>query len=118
MRIKLRLYQRDLDLLTIKHNPLISLSDIVIKSLYTFVETGECARISIPRFESTATLHISEKAEECNITINEEKYPKIIEYLYSLRDGMRNNAIKVIVRASITNPFTSQTGRSACCANG
>ena len=104
MRIKLRLYLRDLDLLALKQHPAIRIQRLIRQALMDYVTNGECARIRVP---PGAPTQIVAKNDSINITLNREKHEPVIQWLLGLRPGMRNSAIKTVFRSAIANPDLS-----------
>lgn len=102
MRIKLRLYPRDLDLLTLKQTCGFNLGAVTRQAVYEYVKHGECSRIYIPVY---ANQEVVLKNDQIDITFAEGKYDSVIEWLSNIRPGMRNSAVKAIVRSAIANPI-------------
>lgn len=101
MRVKLRLYIRDLDLLALKHNPGFNLGSAIRQALWEYVEYGECSRIRVPHAPPNAVVL---KNDQIDISFNKDKYQKVVEWILSIRPRMRNSAIKAVVRSAIANP--------------
>lgn len=104
MRIKLRLYPRDLDLLTLKQTHTFNFSSVIKQSLYEYVVDGECERIYVPHIPNQ---EIVLKNDQVDITFSEDMYHEVIEWLLSIRPGMRNSAVKAVIRSAIANPVLS-----------
>lgn len=101
MRIKLRLYPRDLDLLTLKQNPSFNLGAAIRQALYEYVQYGECSRI---RVVYDPTQSISLDHDQVNVSLTKDKYQDVVAWLSSIRPGLRNCAVKAIIRSAIANP--------------
>lgn len=104
MRIKLRLYPRDLDLLTLKQTHTFNFSAVIKRALSEYVEDGECTRIYVPHVPNQ---EIVLKNDSVDITFSEDMYHEVIAWLLSIRPGMRNTAVKTVVRSAIANPVLS-----------
>ena len=100
MRIKLRLYTRDLDLLSAKQIMDNEFGAAVRKALLEYAERGECSRIYIPSTDKPIVL----KNEQVDISLNRSKYQPVVDWLLSFRPGVRNAAVKVVLRSAIANP--------------
>lgn len=101
MRIKLRLYLRDLDLLVLKQYKGFNFGSAIREALYEFVTFGECSRIQVP---PSATEPIILKPDQVDISFTKEKYSDVVEWLMGIKPGMRNIAIKSVFRSAIRNP--------------
>ena len=101
MKIKLRLYPRDLDLIALKHNPNFSFNKVVRMALHQYVTTGHCQKVEVPICERQ---QYTLQGEECNITFNDEVFSEVVNWVNSIRPGMKSAAIKVVIRAAIANP--------------
>ena len=106
MRLKLRLYARDLDLIALKHIEGFKFTNALRAALVSYVETGECERIYPPPRNTEEKIDLR-AAEQINISLNEEKHAAVIEWLLSLRPGMRSTAIKTVFRSAIACPELS-----------
>lgn len=103
MRIKLRLYTRDLDLLSAKQIMDNEFGAAVRKALLEYAEHGECSRIYIPSADKPIIL----RNEQVDISLTRAKYQPVVDWLISLRPGVRNAAVKVVLRSAIANPALS-----------
>lgn len=101
MRIKLRLYPRDLDLLTLKQNPSFNLGAAIRQALYEYVQYGECSRIHVV-YDPTQSISLDH--DQVNISLTKEKYQDVVAWLSGIRPGLRNCAVKAIIRSAIANP--------------
>lgn len=101
MRIKLRLYPRDLDLLVLKQMSDFGLGDVIRQALYEYVEFGECKRIHV-NFDPETPVTLCH--DQINVSLTKDKYQKVAEWLTSIRPGLRNCAIKAIIRSAIATP--------------
>lgn len=103
MRIRLRLYARDLDLIALKHNPNFDFKNTLKTALQQYVTTGYCCKVTVPPPDNNYS-NIVLQSEICDITINENVYSEVVEWINNLRTGMRGVAIKAVLRAAIENP--------------
>lgn len=101
MRIRLRLYSGDLDLIALKYNRNFNLSSAIKRALLEYVTLKECSRIQVP----PDTLEpITLSVEQLDISLNDERYADVITWLRSIHKGMRSYAVKSILRSAIANP--------------
>lgn len=102
MRIKLRLYARDLDLIALKYNHCFHFNKALRTALVEFVRNQKCTRISVP----VVVLPEIILQEECvNISLDEKQHADVIAWLNGIRNGMRSYAIKAVFRSAIENPI-------------
>ncbi len=101
MRQKIRLYAKDLDLLTLKQLPGFRIGTAVRKALYEYVEYGKCERLHI-NYGSRIPIEI--KRDAFDISFDGEKYQNVSKWLESIRPGMRSAAVKTVFRSAIENP--------------
>lgn len=102
MRIKLRLYTRDLDLIALKYIPDFRLGAAIRTALTEYVETGAVSRISVPAAQPKLPLP---QFDQIDISIAKPSQQKVVDWLLSLKQGYRSVAIKTVVRAAIASPI-------------
>jgi len=102
MKVRLRLYNtRDLDLIALKHIETFRFGEAVKEALVEYVQHGECSKIKIPNIHPIVT---QLKNEQVDILFNEVKHKAVIDWLLSIRQGLRSSAVKTVFRSSIANP--------------
>lgn len=104
MRIKLRLYLRDLDLIILKQHKHFNLNTSIRQALCDYVRNGSCDRVFVPDIGDQQFVL---KNEQTDITFNNEQHQDVIEWILSIRPGMRSSAIKTVIRSAIANPVIS-----------
>lgn len=72
----------------------------VRKALLEFVENGECSRFRIPEPDKPIVL----KNDQVDISLTKSRYQPVVDWLQSLRPGVRNAAVKAVIRSAIANP--------------
>lgn len=111
MRIKLRLYTRDLDLIALKYIPGFRLGAMIRTALIEYVETGAVGRILLP----TANLDIPlPQYDQINVSITGPSQQKVIDWLMNMKPGFRSIAVKTIVRSAIGNPILDMLSYEGC----
>lgn len=101
MRIKLRLGADDLDLIALKYNRNFKFSYAVKRALLEYVTSGECTRIQVP-YDSLTPVGLV--PVQIDITLNETEFSDVISWIKGIRKGLRNTAVKIIIRSAISNP--------------
>ena len=100
MRIKLRLYAKDLDL--IAFSEVYDIGDCIRTALYEYVTHGHClTRFSYPKYDKTI-VYSGEKT--INVTLNDNKYNEVIKWLKSIHIGLCSSAVKIVLRSAIETP--------------
>ena len=102
MRIKLRLYSRDLDLIALKHVPNFRLGKAIRAALVEYVETGMVNRIFVELPATFPTLPLN---DQIDISFTGEEQEKVAEWIKNLKPGLRSFAVKTVIRAAIGNPI-------------
>lgn len=100
MRIKLRLYPRDLDLITLRQNKSFNFTKALRNALVEYVKNGYCERIFLPNIQASVVL----RNEVVDCQINEDEYPDLVTWINSMAPGMRSAAIKTVFRSAIATP--------------
>jgi hypothetical protein len=78
----------------------------VRNALLDFVEHGECSRIHVPPSSTPIII----RNEQIDISLTKAKYQPVVDWLLSLRPGVRNAAVKVVLRSAIANPVMCAFG--------
>lgn len=102
MRIKLRLYTRDMDLIALKHIPGVKLGSIIRVALLEYVDSGKVTPICVPIPSALPQLPQSDQID-VSFTGNDQK--RVVEWINRLKPGYRSFAVKAVVRAAISNPI-------------
>lgn len=102
MRIKLRLYSRDLDLIALKHVPNFRLGKAIRTALVEYVETGMVNRIFVELPTTFPTLPVN---DQIDISFTGEEQERVAEWIKNLKPGLRSFAVKTVIRAAIGNPI-------------
>lgn len=97
IKVRLRLYAKDIDLIAIKQNPAIQFGDLFRTALSEFVAFGYCNKVNIPRLTKSV---VYEKIQT-DITIFDEN---VIKWLSNVPSGLRCTVVKIILRNAINNP--------------
>ena len=102
MRIKLRLYSRDLDLIALKYTPEFRLGNAIRTALTEYVRDGAVSRIHVEMSEDLPELP---SLDQIDISLANETYADVIAWLTGLKPGFRSVAVKTIIRSAIGNPI-------------
>lgn len=97
MRLKIRLYPKDIDLIAIRGNPNIKIESIIQTVLSEYVASGINTKIHIPPCDSQV-VYIG--CPQLGITIHDES---VIAWIKSLPAGERCNIVKTVIRTAIEN---------------
>ena len=101
MRVKLRLYTRDLDLIALKYIRGFRMGEVARNALAEYVRTGTVCRCRVPVTEIVRELPAMSQVD---ISLPPERYQDVIDWLLQLRPYSRCAAVKTIIRAAIENP--------------
>ena len=97
MRLKIRLYPKDIDLIAIRGNPNVKIESIIQTVLSEYVANGICTKIHIPQCDSPVVFI---GCPQLGITIHDES---VIAWIKSLPAGERCNIVKTVIRTAIDN---------------
>ena len=102
MRIKLRLYARDLDLIALKYTPNFRLGNAIRTALLDYVKTGKVNQIYV---EAPAVLPELPQCDQIDICITGEAQEDVVSWIMSLKPVFRSVAVKSVIRAAMGNPI-------------
>lgn len=100
IKVRLRLYARDIDLIAAKQNSSIQFGDLFRNALSEYVSYGYCSKVNIPKSQKS----IRYEKTQTDITIFDKE---VIEWLSRIPSGFRCTVVKIILRSAINNPDLS-----------
>lgn len=104
----IRLYKRyDIDLVTLYHQPYIDFMALLKRVIinYARVELGKEKYLINIRLPKVQNFDFQPETVQCYLTIEDDIYPEVVEWLEGINKGYRNSILKLIMRNALDGVY-------------